>query len=208
MIPLLSGIISSLVGCLEEPDEIIQKMIFESLQKINLFVGNKFYISTLWQLLINSSTARSNVIKVFEKKFRDIPESFEKEIITKELEQLNIREFIEKTNNYKSSYFPCGSMISNAISVSLQSEDLSLIKSTLDFITKYANPFQMKLLNSSEILPISGGLLKLITLNDYAINKRIFKLLFGNNDLNTVLFSDLVTEKDFKIPCSRICCNN
>ncbi len=48
LIPMLTGIIGSVIGGIEEQDVTVQTQIFSFLTEINEIVGDLFYVSSLW----------------------------------------------------------------------------------------------------------------------------------------------------------------
>ena len=72
MVPMLTGLLSSLLSGMEEPDETIQKTIMDVMAQINRSVGDKFYLSTLWYILLKNSKNRIATFKILFKKFQDL----------------------------------------------------------------------------------------------------------------------------------------
>jgi hypothetical protein len=190
LIPMLSGFISSLLCATEEQDEKIQNMINEMLFQINQRVGDKFYISTLWLLLLKNSKNRIATFKVLFKKFAELSQSvknvkpFSQKAISDNL--IEISNQITKTNGEFESFYPNTTMISNAFAMCLEDEDMSTRKNCLDFIIKYIDLNNDILFDDYKRMIIFDSLMCIMDQDDLSIIRRVFKMLFDANDLNVI----------------------
>ena len=139
---MLSGLMGCLLPSLEEQDTEIKNEIFSLFERINVFVGNKFFLSTLWLILLKNSKNRLSGFKILNKKFESLRNSEIKEnkydLKNKENDSLcNLFNDINLNNNEDSSYFANPSMVINALSKCLEDEDLFIKKTCLDFCIKF-----------------------------------------------------------------------
>lgn len=190
LIPMLTGLISSLLSGAEEQDEKIQNMINDLLFQINLRVGDKYYISTLWSLLLKNSKNRIATFKVLLKKFAEFNPNFKpnKPAVLESVEP-NLQEIYEKineTNGKLESFYSNTLMISNAFAMCIEDDDISTRKNCLDFIIKYIDLNNDELFDDSKKLVIFESLIKILDVNDLSIVRRMFKMLFDANDLNSI----------------------
>lgn len=64
LVPMLSGLIACVLPGLEEQDEKLKQDINDLLNKINISVGNKFYMNAVWMIMLNNQKLRIPCIKV------------------------------------------------------------------------------------------------------------------------------------------------
>ena len=190
LIPMLTGFVSSLLSGAEEQDEKVQTMINDMLCQINQRVGDKYYISTLWLLLLKNSKNRIATFKVLLKKFGEFnPNSKPNKPIALESVDPNLQEIYEKINESNGeleSFYPNTLMIANAFAMCLEDEDISTRKNCLDFIIRYIDLNNDQLFEDSKKLIIFESLVKILDNNDLSIVRRVFKMLFDANDLNSI----------------------
>jgi len=185
---MLTGLLSSLLSGMEEPDEGIQKMVMELMNQINNSVGDKFYISTLWYILLKNSKNRIATFKIMFKKFSELdpktPVNPVQRIIKNSEPQLQeMTEYIGRTDSKLESFYPNLWMIVNAIVKCLEDPDIGIRKNCLDFMIKHVDVRSDKLLDDSKRVQIFESVLKLLDTNDFSMLKRVFKLLFNANDV-------------------------
>ena len=190
LIPMLSGFISSLLSAAEEQDEKIQTMINDMLFQINMRVGDGFYISTLWLLLLKNSKNRIATFKVLFKKFAELTQGskigkYKMEKISEPALQL-IYDKINQTNGQIESFYPNTLMIANAFAMCLEDEDVSTRKNCLDFIIKYIDLNNDSLFDDAKRMIIFESLIKILDNDELSIVRRVFKMLFDANDLNSI----------------------
>lgn len=137
LVTLLPGLMTAILPALDEQDNSLQKLIFDFLADLNKVVGDTFYISTLWLILLKNSKNRLSCFKILNKKFSESP-----------LKHLN-RSVISSVDDPQQSahsvdepvvenYFPNPTMIVNAFIKCLEDEDVIVKKTCLDFIIKNA----------------------------------------------------------------------
>lgn len=187
---MLTGFVSSLLSGAEEQDEKIQIMINDMLQQINARVGDKFYISTLWLLLLKNSKNRIATFKVLNKKFLEIgaaaklPKGKVLDSVDPALQEMS--EKISETNGQAESFYPNTLMIANSFAACLEDEDISTRKNCLDFVIKFIDLDNNALFDDYKKEVIFVSLVRILDNNDLSIVRRVFKMLFDANDLNAV----------------------
>lgn len=137
LVTLLPGLMTAILPALDEQDNTLQKLIFDFLSDLNKVVGDTFYISTLWLILLKNSKNRLSCFKILNKKFSESPlKQSARSILapTDEIQQSSL----SKEEPAVESYFPNPAMIVNAFIKCLEDEDVIVKKTCLDFIIKNA----------------------------------------------------------------------
>ncbi len=185
IIPLLSGLLTSLLPGLEEQDEQLQTKIMELLREINEIVGDKFFISNIWFIMLKNSKNRLSAFKVLNQKFgsKNVIQWKPKLKPDNALLQ-QVYDDIRKTNGQFEAYFSNSWMILNALSKCLQDEDISTQKVCLDFINQNIDVNQMKIFDKEKRVFFFTSLVSLIETSDISLIKRIFRCCFGVKKLN------------------------
>lgn len=143
IIPMLTGFLTCLLPGLDEQDEALQKSIFEMLNDVNSIVGDKFYISAIWFILLKNSKNRLACFKILSKKFdpkiaKKKFENYNYELSDEEKQNellMKVIKDIKKTNGDPMRFFPNSWTIVNALCNCLEDE-VNIKKSCLDFIIK------------------------------------------------------------------------
>ena len=187
IIPLLTGLFSSLLSGMEEQDEALQKGILEMLGKINKIVGDKIFVNTLWYILLKNSKNRIASFKILLRKFgeKNKDDDENKEVLESRPNQLQeIYEHILHTDGTKEAYFANPWLIVNAFVKCFEDDDVSTRKICLDFMIKHIDVRSDEIFNDAQRMLLFQGVIKLIETNDLAMLKRVFKLLFNSNEIN------------------------
>lgn len=146
MIPMLTGLLSCLLPGLEEQDETLQKQILELLNDINLVVGDKFFLSAVWFVLLKNSKNRLACFKILNKKFGESIST--KSVLgdhTYSLTEdeksnpllLKVLSEIKDSNGKPTRFFPNSWTVVNGLCKCLEDEDVVIKKNCLDFICKH-----------------------------------------------------------------------
>lgn len=146
IIPMLTGFLSCVLPGLEEQDETLQKQIIELLNDINDIVGDKFFLSAVWFVLLKNSKNRLACFKILNKKFGE-------SIATKSLlvdhsyvlsddEKSNplllkVLSEIKESNSKPGRFFPNSWTVINGLSKCLEDDDVVIKKNCLDFMCKH-----------------------------------------------------------------------
>ena len=146
MIPMLTGFVSCLLPGLEEQDETLQRQIIDLLNDVNTMVGDKFFLSTIWFVLLKNSKNRSACFKILNRKFGE-------SITTKSLlidhnynlteDQksnsllLKVLSEVKMSNNHPGRFFPSSWTVINGICKCLEDDEVVTKKNCLDFMSKH-----------------------------------------------------------------------
>lgn len=146
IIPMLTGFISCLLPGLDEQDETLQKQIFELLNDINLIVGDKFFLSSVWFVLLKNSKNRLACFKILNKKFGESISS--KSVLADHTYHLSdgeksnplllkVLSDIKDSNGKPSRFFPNSWTVTNGLGKCLEDDDVVVKKNCLDFMYKH-----------------------------------------------------------------------
>ncbi len=184
LIPMLSGLLSCLLPGLEEQDYDIQHDIMNLLNDIKGEVGEKFFIRSIWFILLKNSKNRLSALKILTENHENASDSLIKCKIEENDSEL-LKELKKEIIGYKSQensnslFFNNSYMIFNALSECIEDEDIIIKKNCLDFLIKTINlQDQSKPYDKNHMIRFSVSLMKLLNENDLSIIKRIFDLLF------------------------------
>lgn len=141
MVTLLPGLLTAVLPALEEQDNALQKLVFDFLADVNKAVGDRFYIATLWLIILKNSKNRLSCFKILNKKFGDLAAKSPSGFVVHE--NLNEEMKIVATGAFAiegkpESLYPSPWMVVNGLIKCIEDEDLQVRKTTLDFMTKYA----------------------------------------------------------------------
>jgi hypothetical protein len=67
ILPMIVGLVTSILPGLEEKDEVIQRKIFDILNKLQLCVGEKFLIGAIWIAILRTPKVRATAIQYLMK---------------------------------------------------------------------------------------------------------------------------------------------
>lgn len=71
LIPLLQGLVTSILPGLDEQDENLQKMVMRFLNNIKAAVGQKFLVDCVWLAILKSPKVRISGIKYLNKEMKN-----------------------------------------------------------------------------------------------------------------------------------------
>jgi len=146
MIPMLTGLISCLLPGLEEQDQTLHKQIIDILNDINNVVGDKFFLSTVWFVLLKNSKNRSACFKILEKKFgesitsKSMLNDFNYSLTEDEKSNpmlLKVLSEIKASNSEPGRFFPNSWTVINGLCKCLEDEDVTIKKKCLDFMVSH-----------------------------------------------------------------------
>lgn len=146
MVPMLSGLLSCLLPGLEEQDETLQRYIMELLNDINLTVGDKFYLSTVWFVLLKNSKNRLACFKILNKKFgesintKSVLHDHTYTLADDEKSNpllLKVLSEIKDSNSKPARFFPNSWTVINGLCKCLADDDVVIKKNCLDFISRH-----------------------------------------------------------------------
>lgn len=109
ILPMIVGLVTSILPGLEEKDEVIQKKIFDILNKLQSCVGEKFLIGAVWIAILRTPKVRTTAIQYLMKVGK-------KKLATREIENGSMLE-TEVSTPLQTSIIESGSL-----QPSLQSE--------------------------------------------------------------------------------------
>lgn len=99
--------------------------------------------------------------------------------------QKMIRQIL-KENSLSSSYYTNPQLITNALSQSLDDEDVVVKKMSLDFMVKFIDILNRETFQREHLSALMISLFKLFTSTDLSLIKRVVKFLFKKNDFSEV----------------------
>ena len=146
IIPMLTGFVSCLLPGLEEQDETLQKQIIELLNDVNGIVGDKFFLSTVWFVLLKNSKNRLACFKILNKKFgesittKSLINDFSYTLGDDEKSNpmlLKVLSEIKASNGDPERFFPNSWTVINGLCKCLEDDDIVIKKNCLDFIAKH-----------------------------------------------------------------------
>ncbi len=164
-------------------------MIGDILNSIHRIVGSRFFISTLWYILLKNSKNRGATFKIMFKKFTDFSANGpEHRLIATTAPKLQeIEEGIAISENKFESYVANIDMVANALIECLFDEDISTKKNCLDFMIKHLDISKYEGFNEEHIVSIYSAIISLFCYDDLSLTKRIFKLVFDSNDTGEIV---------------------
>lgn len=169
---------------MEEQDSTIQNFIYDLFDDINKIVGDKFFISNLFFVLLKNSKNRLNCFKILYKKFGR--KELEGRMVYEKDGNLllnQVKEDILKTNQSESGLFSNPFMIINSLSKCIEDDEIMVKKNCLDFMIKNIPIDNRELFKKEHMVILAESILKLFKKNDLSIIKRIFTLLFNENEI-------------------------
>ena len=103
-----------------------------------------------------------------------------KENDNEELKKL--KENIQETNGKNSGFFPDSSLVINALSNCIDYGDTIVKKNCLDFVINDIDLYDETLFDDKDLVNLAVSVLKIMRKNDLGVIKRIFKMLFKENN--------------------------
>lgn len=146
LIPMLTGFVSCLLPGLEEQDETLQNQIVDLLNDINNIVGDKFFLSTVWFVLLKNSKNRLACFKILNKKFgesittKSLLSDYNYSLTEDEESNpllLKVLSEIKASNNDPRRFFPNSWTVINSLSKCLEDDEIVTKKNCLDFMAKH-----------------------------------------------------------------------
>lgn len=106
LMPCLNGLILCILPGFEEQDDNLHKILFQFLKQLLYIVGDVYFYSNLWKILLNSNKNRLQVLKVLDK-FLNQQDSIAKiECIEAAMEQKENWEFLAIIQEIKNQNDP------------------------------------------------------------------------------------------------------
>ena len=111
--------------------------------------------------------------------------SLDLEVNEEDNEELKkIKQDILNTNGQKSGYFPDSSLVINAVSNCIDQGDTIVKKNCLDFVINDIDLYDEELFQESDLINLSVSILKIMRKNDLGVIKRIFKMMYKEQNPN------------------------